>query len=135
MLYLKREQNQDPWSSFSKPFENDVWVAVMLYIGLSGLIRYILYIFLYNFKETKTGLYNSLLQSLQIFCNQGKRETFLPFFLKFFFNISALHEKFLADVMDAIECDIVEVPKRILVFYIGMIMDEKLPCRNHLSTG
>lgn len=40
----------------------------------------------------------------------------------------------LAVVINELQCDIVDVPEPILVLYLGMIMNENLPCRNNLAS-
>lgn len=74
-IYIKREEKYDPWTNFLKPFEKDVWAAIIVYLGLSALVRYFLYRFLHILKEV--GLYRCFLLSLQAFCNQGEL-SFLP---------------------------------------------------------
>ena len=41
----------------------------------------------------------------------------------------------LADLMEGLACDVVEVPNPIFMQHLGMIVKEDLPCRDSLASG
>lgn len=40
-----------------------------------------------------------------------------------------------APLIKKVKCKIIEVPNPIFIQYLGMIVDENLPCRDHLVSG